>query len=229
MKTPSFDQIVAVALAHMWQFVFVFFLIFTLLYGFLVAIDFVPEAPTPTDESEADTSIANILPAFDPFTSAEAATETVVLPDLVEAPRSITIPSLNRTVAVVPAASNSLTDLDTALLSGVVRHPDSAKLGEEGNVVILGHSSYLPNVLNRNFQALNGSQNLVWGDTITVDSDTTRYTYIVRDVYKVKASAAVIPTEGVGKRLTLVTCNSFATADDRFIIEAELLSSTPLS
>lgn len=195
------------------------------------------EETVSTTEAEA---------SFDPFTavtidSTVSATDSVSITETVatnpvsvvsttgEEAVSLAIPSLSRTVSVVIPASSSLADLDTALLSGVARHPDSVQLGEEGNVVILGHSSYLPTVFNRNFQALNGTQNLEWGDTIIVESDTTRYTYLVKDVYQVKASEAVIPIAVSGQRLTLVTCNSFATDDDRFIIEAELLTSEPLS
>ncbi len=229
----TFDRIIAVVQAHKWQFLLVFFAIYTLTYALLVIIDFIPEPVSSEDEIPAtlvETASAAEISDFDPFTAVQLASAGTALPVSVvrEEAVSLAIPNLNRTVRVVTANSNSLTDLDTALLSGVVRHPDSAKLGEEGNVVILGHSSYLPNVLNRNFQALNGAQNLEWGDVITIDSDTTRYTYMVKRVYKAKASEAVIPTEGVGTRLTLVTCNSFATADDRFIIEADLLTTEPL-
>jgi len=226
----TFDRIIAVVETHKWQFLLVFFAIYTVTYALLVVIDFVPEPISSEDESPSalvETANAAQGNEFEPFIAVQLASSGSVSPVTVvvrEEAVSLTIPNLGRTVRVVTAASNSLADLDTALLSGVVRHPDSAKLGEEGNVVILGHSSYLPNVLNRNFQALNGTQNLEWGDVINIDSHTTRYTYMVKRVYKVKASEAIIPTEGVGHRLTLVTCNSFATADDRFIIEAELLA-----
>jgi len=211
-------------LAHKLPFLAVFFVVFTITYAVLFALDWLPEPKTETSE----TTFVERVEAAEQFGGrvAEIAEQEAVIST--EEPISLAIPVLRREVSVVLANSNSMEDLDRALLSGVVRHPDSARLGEEGNVVILGHSSYLPNVLNRNFQALNGTQNLEWGDIINVFSDTTEYIYQVKRVYKVKASEAVIPTEGVGKRLTLVTCNSFATADDRFIIEADLVSEKAL-
>jgi len=230
----NIDKVFLIIQEHKWSFLAAFFAFFTISYAILVVVDFIPEPITDENADEAsfmESAIAlEPVADFDPFRDTiefdEAGEAKIV--KVGEETVSLTIPSLNRTVRTITPASSSLADLDTALLSGVVRHPDSAKLGEEGNVVILGHSSYLPNVFNRNFQALNGTQDLEWGDTITVDSLTMRHTYMVKNVYKVKASEAVIPTVGVGQRLTLVTCNSFATADDRFIIEADWLSSEPV-
>lgn len=143
-------------------------------------------------------------------------------------PDTITIKALDRTVKVLNPTSNSIAVLDEALLSGVVRHPDSADFSEPGNILILGHSSYLPNVFNKNFQALNGIQELSWGDSITVASSDTEYVYQVDRVYKAKAAAVEVPvTKGVAK-LTLVTCNSFGAKEDRFIVEATLVNSYKL-
>ena len=94
---------------------------------------------------------------------------------------------------------------------------------------ILGHSSYLPTVHNRNFQALNGIQNLKWGDTIKLRSKDTEYTYKVEKTYKVKASGFTVPVAGKGKTLTLATCNSFGSTDDRYIVEATLVATKALN
>jgi len=201
-----------------------FFVIFTLSYGVLYALDWLPEDPA---EASADSSLVEFVQqdGLSPDQSAEN-------PDIsafTEYPREISIPSLRKTVAVLNTTSSDVADLDADLLKGVVRHPDSAMLGAEGNVFILGHSSYLPNVLNRNFQAFNGLQNLVWGDIIVVKSDTQEYVYQVKKVYKAKASALTIPVTVEGKRLTLATCNSFGSVDDRHIVEAELVDTRPLS
>ena len=110
--------------------------------------------------------------------------------------------------------------MDTALLEGAVRHPDSAKLAQNGNVFILGHSSYLPTVINKNFQAFNGIQELAWGDTIEVSSGSHVYVYEVEKVFKAQASDLTVPIAGEERRLTLATCNSFGSTDDRFIVEA---------
>jgi LPXTG-site transpeptidase (sortase) family protein len=228
----QFEKVWQVIYESRWQFLVVFFGIYTITYAILFAIDFVPEPIESGTESSlflTERVSANVeseyesIITFDPYTAIQASYNNQKNEIVREEPLSITIPALNRTVRAVTPVSSAVGDLDNALLSGVVRHPDSVLLGEEGNVVILGHSSYLPHVLNRNFQALNGTQNLAWGDVIVVETEHSRYTYMVTHVFKAKASDASIPIFGVGKRLTLITCDSFATTDDRFIIEANLL------
>lgn len=133
-----------------------------------------------------------------------------------------------RTVTVNNPTSRSIADLDEALLSGVVRHPDSADFQNVGNILILGHSSYLPNVFNKSFQAFNGIQQLTWGDKIRVQSADTEYVYQVDKVFKAPASEVVVDQSWGEAKLTLATCNSFGSKDDRFIVEATLVSSKPL-
>ena len=203
------------------RFFVAFFLVFTLSYGVLYALDFLPEPKTEgvsVEDEETDEEVEAPVVA-------EEAPEPVVA---TEEPVSLTIPSLDREVTVLNPQTRDIVELDAELLKGVVRHPDSALLGEEGNVVILGHSSYLPNVMNKNFQALNGIQKMKWGDTIELVSEGTLYTYRVEKVYQAKASGVTIPTDVTGKRLTLVTCNSFGSKEDRFIVEAKLVSEKAL-
>ena len=142
-------------------------------------------------------------------------------------PEKITFDSLNRSVTVFNPNSRNVTELDNALLNGVVRHPDSATLGQNGTVFILGHSSYLPKVLNENFQAFNGIQDLKWGDLIKVEGGDEVYIYRVEKVYKAKATDTTVPIAGESQRLVLATCNSFGSTDDRYIVEAELAEVKP--
>ena len=205
------------------HFLTAFFCIFTLSYGILYALDFYPEPKTSdiVDEAKATTTVAEVQPT--------PTTTPVVTIDAADTlPLSLTIDALDRTVKVLNPASNSVEALDAALLNGVIRHPDSATFGEEGNMFILGHSSYLPTVHNRNFQALNGIQNLKWGDTITLESKNVEYTYKVEKTYKAKASGFTVPVAGKGKTLTLVTCNSFGSTEDRYVVEAKLISTKKL-
>ena len=138
------------------------------------------------------------------------------------------IDALDRDISILNPSSRTISDLDAALKHGAVRHPDAANLQQEGNIFILGHSSHLPNVMNRNYQLFNGIENLQWGDVIRVFSDDREYIYRVDRVYEARASALVIPIAGTGSRLTLATCDSFGSIDDRFIVEAELQNSRPL-
>lgn len=216
------------AMEHKVAFLGTFFIVFTVSYGALAAVDFLPEPKTAAASVAAATAASgeNVIPQTSTVTSTPVA--PLVETTATSLPQSLTIDALDRTVAVLNPASNSVSSLDAALLKGVVRHPDSAMIGEEGNLFILGHSSYLPTVQNKNFQALNGIQNLKWGDTIRLKTADAEYTYRVEKVYKAKASALVIPVAGEGHRLTLATCNSFGSTDDRFIVEASLLSTKAL-
>jgi LPXTG-site transpeptidase (sortase) family protein len=222
----NFKTIIDDVMANKVHFLAAFFCIFTLSYGVLYALDFYPEPVTVSDSVKATSTPEVVVEAEVPkpvatSTGMEVGSDTL--------PNSLSIPSLNRTVEVLNPASNSVTALDNALLNGVIRHPDSATFAEEGNMFILGHSSYLPTVHNRNFQALNGIQNLKFGDTIVLSSKDTKYTYRVEKTYKVKASGFTVPVAGKGKTLTLATCNSFGTTDDRYIVEATLISTKALN
>lgn len=199
----------------------VFMGVLSVTFSILFVIDFLPEAPVEDGALAEETTIVE-------ETTAPAAS---VLPEEAEMlagsplPTKIFFDSLDREVAVLNPASASVAALDNALLSGVVRHPESADLSENGTMFLFGHSSYLPVVHNKNFQAFNGVQNLKWGDTIRVQSADNEYVYRVDRVYQVKASAAEIDIEYGKAKLTLVTCNSFGSKDDRHVVEATLIDS----
>lgn len=222
-------------------FLSTFFLVFTVSYLILVAIDFVPEEPVGTMVEESlENEDEDVFKENLEAEGEESVVEDVVQTDVIESiqsenseefvsaastervlPARISISKLEREVLVLNPSSRNIADLDEALLEGVVRHPDSAALGEDGNVFILGHSSYLPVVLNKNFQAFNGIQDLAWGDTIELYADGVRYEYRVDNVYRAKAQDVTVPIAGNEKRLTLATCNSFGGVDDRYIVEAK--------
>ena len=118
--------------------------------------------------------------------------------------------------------------LDSLLLKGAVRYPTSAKLGENGNVVLFGHASYLPIVKNQNYRTFTDIQKLKKGDTIMITSSGTVYTYAVRTVVRQSAEDGVISLTADGRVLTLVTCDSFGQKSDRFVLTADLVESHPL-
>lgn len=219
MNSFWLDSVAATLRERVLAFLFTFFVVFTLLYITLTAFQVVPtvavaELATNEDVEEVINNAGDD----------ETVTQEVVTEDRAILPLTLTIDKYDRTVTVLNPESRVVSDLDAALLEGVVRHPDSATLQEDGTVFILGHSSYLPSVNNKNYQAFNGVQNLEWGDTIRVASDDTEYVYQVERVYKARASEVEVPIAGDRKRLVLATCNSFGSKDDRFIVEAVLVS-----
>ncbi len=221
MKAPSnFNELYRQLMLRKVPFLMVFFGTIFITYLFLFIVDFIPEAPAADDEVHVEEN------------ESATGTSTIgtfeVLPKAAPEPERVIIDKLEREVAVLNPTSRDIADLDAALLSGVVRHPDSADFSEDGNILILGHSSYLPNVLNKNFQAFNGLHTLTWGDKIRLQSEDTEYVYRVEKVYEAKAAEVVIPETPGEARLTLATCNSFGAKDDRFIVEAVLVSETAL-
>jgi len=53
-------------------------------------------------------------------------------------------------VNVLNPQSRDIKVLDEALNSGAVHYPGTGSLTEDANVFIFGHSSFLPNVINKN-------------------------------------------------------------------------------
>ncbi|MEN9920565.1 MAG: hypothetical protein RL538_458 [Candidatus Parcubacteria bacterium] len=206
-----------------WSFFGTFFIVFLISYLLLVAIDFVPETPKNEEIKTEEPAVAVVEESLEAkFTIPMDVTHDPVLPS------SVYIKKLDKTIPVLNPDSREVADLDAALLSGAVRHPDSADLAEDGNVFVLGHSSHLPNVINKNFQAFNGIEDLEWGDTIEVTSEGYLHIYEVEKVYKANAKDTTVPIAGTGPRLTLATCNSFGSTDDRFIVEARRVEVRPL-
>lgn len=206
---------------HKFSFFSIFFLTLLISYGFLFAVDFIPEKP---DEEKGETGTEEVTGSISVETAGQADIPVYIDPE----PIRIIIDSLDKDIRILNPESRSIADLDEALLSGVVRHPDSADLDDEGNMFLFGHSSYLPTVFNKNFQAFNGIQDLVWGDVIRVQSGDREYVYRVKRVYKTLASEASVTLDNSSPKLTLATCNSFGTKDDRFVVEADLIESYPL-
>lgn len=143
----------------------------------------------------------------------------------VELPTLITIPAIKLSATIENPETTDVVALDKELLKGAVRYPTSAKLGETGNVVLFGHSSYLPIVKNQAYKTFNGIQKLVVGDTVVVSSLDTSYTYRVRSVTKESTNDAGFPLSVAGRVLTLSTCDSFGAKTDRFVVVADFVGS----
>jgi len=227
MKINNSKQLAEVLILRRVSFLITFFFVFLLTYSLLAWVDFLPE-PVTTKPIEEEKVIQDERKESKNTTKTTLAQVSDTLPGVESGfvgnllPEKITFDSLNRSVVVFNPTSRKVADLDKSLLNGVVRHPDSATLDQNGTVFILGHSSYLPKVVNDSFQAFNGIQNLKWGDIIRIEAGESVYIYRVDKVYKAQATDTMVPIAGEKKRLVLATCNSFGSTDDRFIVEAEL-------
>lgn len=145
-----------------------------------------------------------------------------------QAPVKIEIPKVGIEASVENPETTDIAALDDALLSGTVRYPTSARLGEEGNVVIFGHSSRLPVVHNQAFKAFNDIEKLVPGDAVIVTGETHRYIYAVETVVQADAETDLIPLEVEGSKLTLSTCDTFRAKSARFVVTATLVLIEPV-
>lgn len=216
----SFNELYRQIRLRKVAFFVTFFVAVLLAYTVLFIIDFIPEPvkEVPVDKATTQTQVAQEVEEMEEVVEVVPAVDSPL-------PLKIIFDTLDREVTVLNPASRAIAALDTALLDGAVRHPDSADFTEDGNIFILAHSSYLPNVFNKNFQAFNGIQDLTWGDTVRLQSEDMEYVYRVDKVYKAMASEVFVPETPGEAKLTLATCDSFGSKDDRFMVEATLVES----
>lgn len=199
-----------------WSFFGVFIFAFFGSVVVLAQLDLLPDTTPATAEASAIVAAPKAVLGV----SKSESTVAIGLPIRIE------IPAINLAATIENPTVTTVAVLDGGLLRGAVRYPTSAKLGEVGNVVIFGHSSYLPVVGNPAYKTFNGIQKLSAGDVVTVYSSSTAYTYRVRSMVKEKANDnTAIPLEISGRTLTLVTCNSFGAKEDRFVVTADFVES----
>lgn len=216
----------AKAYARKWSFLAVFLVAFFGSFSLLLSVGFVPNAALPADADVAVESANSRASEISPLV-ADGGTGATALSRNGELPVSVKIPAINLSAEIANPTTTVVSALDTALLRGAVRYPTSARLGEEGNVVLFAHSSYLPVVNNQAYKTFDGIQNLKAGDRITVYSPSVAYTYAVRGVERENISSAAIPLSVAGRVLTLSTCDSFGKKSDRFIVTADFVGSHP--
>ncbi len=126
-----------------------------------------------------------------------------------------------------PASADNAT-LDDYLKKGGIRYPGSQGLGIGRNTLLMGHSTSFKVVNNQAYKAFNGVKLLKVGDIVTVRSLTTAYHYRVTSNIMAKNSEVYVDFEQAKNMITLVTCNVLGAKEDRYIVTAEFMSSTPL-
>lgn len=191
-----------VLIEHKWRFLVLFLLVF---FFTLLPLSFIGFVPQSIDASFGKS------------------TEVVAIESAT--PMRIVIHRIGVDVNIENPESREIAVLDEALKGGVVHYPGTGTLEEDANIFLFGHSSYLPIVFNKNYQAFNGLQKLQEGDEILVQSDTTEYVYRVSSVRLAKADEALIDLRKGVRKLTLSTCNSFGDIGERYIVEALFVES----
>lgn len=195
--------------------------VFMVLVLFLHAIDFVPESPQTHAEAaqlEATSSSEEQIEAV--ASDAPLREITKVAVQVQSTPTRITIEKIQVDAPILSPLSTDVDVLDRALLSGVVHYPGSGLLGEERNMLLFGHSSYLPVIHNEAFKAFNNLGKLEKGDLVHVYSESHVSVYRVETVELTEAEDAVIRFDEQQRKLTLATCNSFGKKSERYVVTA---------
>ncbi|MCW9054597.1 MAG: sortase [Candidatus Pacebacteria bacterium] len=198
-------SLVTAIVAVRWRFLFLFVFMFGMTLFLLSMVGLVPERIT--EREPAGTEVA--------YASREYAGD----------PKRILIPSVGVDANIENPQSREIEALDRALKEGVVRYPGTGVLTENANIFLFGHSSYLPSVINKNYQVFNNLQKLGAGDEIFVDSGDMRYVYRVTSVVLDEAGNVVVDFSRGERMLTLATCNSFGEKDERYVVRAKYVGS----
>ena len=143
----------------------------------------------------------------------------------------VIIPKINVQIPVVYTV-NTIDDtaVENALEGGVVHYADTAVPGQNGNVVIVGHSSnniFNPGKYKFAFVLLSRLDN---GDTFYLDKDGKRYTY---EVYKKQivspTDISVLGNADKPATASLITCDPPGTSNNRLVVTGEQIDPNPVA
>jgi sortase A len=115
-------------------------------------------------------------------------------------------------------------DMQAALRYGVIHYPGTAYPGQEGNVVITGHSSYFPWDSGRFKDVFAVLHDMRKGDKILLYSNQKQFIYEVSSIEKVWPSDLNVLKPSAENKLTLITCTPLGTNIKRLVVEAKLIS-----
>lgn len=192
-----------------FSFALTFVALFALTYFFLASVDALPEPIETT-----------------PIVSTPVVVEETSSPEL---PVRVVAKDVGLDSRVVNPTETDIDTLNKAVDEAAMRHPSGAMLGENGTVLLFGHSSYLPIVHNQVYKTFNGIQKLKGGAVVSVYSSTHEYRYAVTGVRVANAEEDVVQLPSNGKYLTLVTCDSFGSKSDRYVVTAEFVGEFELN
>lgn len=198
---------------------------FLILFAILFQLGWVPSALSEEVNIDSELTIYN----EEPTVLAAETVSSAQTNNANDAPMRIIIDAIDVDITIENPTSSDINVLDEALTKGSVHYPGSGDLEDTSNLFLFGHSSYLPDVINKSYTAFNGVQHLVSGDIIRVQSATKEYIYKVNVVELVDANDAWVELSNTEKKLTLSTCNTFGSKQDRYVVDAQFVGSYLLS
>jgi LPXTG-site transpeptidase (sortase) family protein len=201
------------------KFLFYFALVFITTFILLYLSGLVPEVLKP---NEGDTFRTMWDKAQSKRINNQISNGQTVLTG--EDPIKIVIDRIGVNALVSNPNTTNVATLDQYLLQGSVRYPGSGLLGV-GNMFIFGHSTDIRSVNNQSYKTFNGLKDLQAGDTIKVYSTNKIYTYVVSSVTLVDKDKALVEFSSQKSRLTLSTCGTFSEKSERYVVEADYISS----
>jgi len=205
-------------------FVFVFGVTFTALYLVGAVPDVLKSASdTPTDAIFKAGSLPDGT-----LDGQQTPAEQAAAAAAGEEPERIIIASIGVNAPVLNPDTTDTDTLDSDLQHGAVHYPGSGLLGGQGNVFLFGHSTGFKIVNNQAYKTFNNIKTLKKGDKISVFSKTKEYVFSVDTVTLVDADKALVDLSTTGQKLTLSTCNTFGEKQERHVVEATFVSTSPL-
>lgn len=142
------------------------------------------------------------------------------------------IPRINQNLPVVGVKNENLiarrweeleSDIQKALRNGIIHYPGTALPGDNGNVVVTGHSSYYawdPGRFKDVFALLH---DVKMGDKIVVYFNQKKFIYEVNKIKIVLPKDIDVLGPAPTEQLTLITCTPIGTNLKRLIVQAKLI------
>ena len=142
----------------------------------------------------------------------------------------IIIPKINVEVPVVYGVTSTDDNVvQKALEVGVVHYADTALPGQDGNLVIVGHSAgniFNPGQYKYVFSLLRKLDN---GDVFYLQKDSVRYTYQIykKEVVKPTDVGVLSPDPSVPAEATLITCDPPGVSTNRLVVVGRQIDPDP--
>ncbi len=141
--------------------------------------------------------------------------------ELYDFPDSVVIPKININAPIVVSSTVDEKELFKKLENGVLLYPNSALPGQNGNTIILGHSSAYPWYKGKYGSVFSLLNQLNSGEQIIVYFQKHRYIYRVIAKSIILKNAEIL-VQGEKPQLVLISCWPVGTAWKRIMIQAEI-------
>ncbi len=192
--------------------------LYFLFYGFGLVPQALQHQPKQTAQAQTSTSSQTSIQDL----------ESVSTRPEHELPNRVTIPSVSIDAEIHNPASRQTRILNNYLNQGAVRYPQSGYPGN-GNLFLFGHSTGRQTVWNQAYKTFNNLEDVTEGDQIIVHTDAGDFYYEVNAKEMKENSRAYVPLEVDRDMLTISTCDSFGSREDRIVVRADFTDFVPAS